>query len=643
MYPVHPRTAVLETMGNDLANHARHVYEAGLALREGQFPPLVAPEINGRVRLPVFQYYSGTSYLLPATANAIGLQPYRALKIGVFVHVLAAGVFMYAACKALGVEPTAALVAATAYQLAPFSSADFYARGSYTQFVSLHTAPVVLYCALRLVQSSRRWDGVLWLCLTGLAAGYYIPLHPVQAVMGGTLIGAIVLAHALIDRRASWPALARLAGAGALALAASSWFWVPIARDYRELQIVAHGTFLDAGMTDPAVLLWPTFRETPEYPWAPQVGLHFVVAAVVVVALWKDTRAAGVTAALVLLVIVVVVLFHTHLPLAQRVLKPLQWSHRLLIPATTAGALCLALELSAVVRRVRDPWAQGAAFGVAMAYVLAVSAPYFLGQRPWVYTSRVRNVLAPGWQAPNSAVYSLRGTDYRRLEIVRADGTLNVNTDLTIPPEGFPTEVRIVLRRPARPQSLGVRVGTSPAELPYQGVAEPEEPSHVRLAFTFSPRAGFNPGRPSDTVIRFDAPESATDWPVDDLTFRATADPADLVCRLPSAATRTDTGAQTSFHVDVDAGREGMYQLPVCMLPSSLVTVNGTRVAPTPSVNRLMVTVPLRAGRNEVTIRTRAAPVPAIISGAVVLTMIACTAALVVGRLREKQFSSANE
>lgn len=45
--------------------------------------------------------------------------------------------------------------------------------------------------------------------------------HPVQAVIGGTLIGAIVLAHALIDRRASWPALAKPAGTAALGLAAA--------------------------------------------------------------------------------------------------------------------------------------------------------------------------------------------------------------------------------------------------------------------------------------------------------------------------------------------------------------------------------------------------------------------------------------
>ena len=41
-YPVlRPRTKVLATLANDLANHVRHVYEYGLALKERQLPPVV--------------------------------------------------------------------------------------------------------------------------------------------------------------------------------------------------------------------------------------------------------------------------------------------------------------------------------------------------------------------------------------------------------------------------------------------------------------------------------------------------------------------------------------------------------------------------------------------------------------------------
>src|SRR3954470_5897940 len=323
MYPVYPRTAVLETMSHDLANHVRHAYEAGLALREGQVPPLVTPALDSARRLPLFQYYSGTSYLLPAAASLVDRNPYRALKLGIFLHVLAAGAGMYGACRLLGARRAAALVAGTAYQLAPFVSADLYARGSYTEFAALTAAPVVLYLALRLARSRTRREALNRLCLCGLALAYFVPLHPVQTLLCGGLMGVAAATHALIDRRASWPALAKLAAAGVLGVTASAWFWVPVVRDYHDLRIVAHGALLDAGLADPAVLLWPGFREAEGYPWAPQLGFHFALAAVLVLIFRKDARSAGLVAATALLAIVSVVLFHERLPTVQRLLTPL--------------------------------------------------------------------------------------------------------------------------------------------------------------------------------------------------------------------------------------------------------------------------------------------------------------------------------
>ena len=57
---------------------------------------------------------------------------------------------------------------------------------------------------------------------------------------------------------------------------------------------------------------------------------------------------------------------------------------------------------------------------------------------------------------------------------------------------------------------------------------------------------------------------------------------------------------------EIAGGREGRYQLPVYFLPSADVLVNGQRVRQPPSpAGQLMVVVPLRAGPNLITIRTR--------------------------------------
>jgi len=548
---------------------------------------------------------------------------------------------MYGACRLLGARRAAALVAGTAYQLAPFVSADLYARGSYTEFAALTAAPVVLYWALRLARSRTRREALNRLCLCGLALAYFVPLHPVQTLLCGGLIGVVAATHALIDRRASWPALAKLAAAGVLGVTGSAWFWVPVVRDYHDLRIVAHGALLDAGLADPAVLLWPGFREAEGYPWAPQLGFHFALAAVLVLIFRKDARSTGLVAATALLAIVSVVLFHERLPTVQRLLTPLQWTYRLLVPATLAGSVCLALALTAVLRRINDPAGRGLAIGVTIAYVLATSVPYFLGPRRWVHTARVRNVVSPEWLAPNSDPYALRGTDYARLGIVRADGTLNVNTDLAIRPDGVATDLRILLRTPAAtpaaggaPVNLTASVGTGPSDLRQEAVAEAEGPSHARLTFTIRPRVGHQPG---DSVVRFNAPAAAAAWLVEDLTFRASVDDVAMVCRVPEFVRRHGSGKSTDFDVDVPTAKEGLYQLPVYVLPSNAVTVNGRPVPVFQSSNRAFVIVPLRTGTNAVKIRTRPDSAAWAVSVVAVAAMVAGPGAIAVVTRRTRR------
>src|SRR5688572_15166087 len=71
--PLRPGDRILNTQADDLANHVRLVHEYALALREGQFPPLVAPALEGGRRVPVFQYYGNTPYLVPGALALAGL------------------------------------------------------------------------------------------------------------------------------------------------------------------------------------------------------------------------------------------------------------------------------------------------------------------------------------------------------------------------------------------------------------------------------------------------------------------------------------------------------------------------------------------------------------------------------------------
>ena len=644
--PLRPSDRILNTQADDLANHVRLVHEYTLALREGQFPPLVAPALEGGRRVPVFQYYGNTPYLLPGALALAGLGPYTALKTVVFLHLLAAGSFTYLACRALGLCAAAALVAGTAYQTFPFAGCDLISRGAYTEFVALETVPLVFYCGLRLLRTSGPGDTLRWLCLTALSLAYFIPLHPVQTVLCGALILALLVVHSLSDSHTRGTEPARLLAALVCGAAATAWYWIPLARDRADLRVSPHAGFFDAGLASFKALLWPWHLRPEPWPWAPQLGFHFALAAaaILLVAPWRrlwsrcclgspgrrPARAIAVTAALALATILVLIRFGDSIPAwLYHVLKPLQWTYRLLIPAALAGAVCLALVFDVAISTAPGRWARGALVVVTLAYVVGISMAYFHGQAMGYLTTTAR-VVSPDFESPNTSGYALRGTDYTRLPFVRPDGSLNTGARIVIPSEGHPTEVELVLR-PEGDATGDVDVNLGDAREPMDA-RNPDlprlaalRPAHrpltwsnlndrrmektplpggaLRLAFSFVPPVGLVPG---DTAVRFESRPPGLNWSVQDLTFRTVGEPPDRACRVPTQLQRVVDGRhRTQFWMEVPPGRAGLYQLPVYSLPSNEVVVTGRHLARPPAGNRAMTVVPLREGSNVIRIRTR--------------------------------------
>ena len=87
------------------------------ALRSGYFP-LWNPYLLGGV--PFLEALSGGDSLYPTALLLLVLEPYRALGWKLVLHVFLAGLFMYGWTRSLGASRAAALVAGTAYLLAPF-------------------------------------------------------------------------------------------------------------------------------------------------------------------------------------------------------------------------------------------------------------------------------------------------------------------------------------------------------------------------------------------------------------------------------------------------------------------------------------------------------------------------------------------
>ncbi len=86
-------------------------------LRNGTFPRW-APHVFGGA--PFLEALSGGDALYPTSVLLVLMEPFRALGWKLVLHVLLAGLFMFAWLRALGASRAAALISGTAYLLAPF-------------------------------------------------------------------------------------------------------------------------------------------------------------------------------------------------------------------------------------------------------------------------------------------------------------------------------------------------------------------------------------------------------------------------------------------------------------------------------------------------------------------------------------------
>lgn len=619
-YPLWP-AAILNTQSADLANHVRHIEEYRLAIREGQLLPLVAPAINGGSRVPLFQYYSGTAYVLPGLLCCLVHNPFLCMKIAVVLQSLLAALAVQALCRLLGCDRFPSFVAAVAFQVFPFAGVDLYNRGAYPEWAALEWLPVLFYLSLRLGRATSPRGAVAGTLLLALAWAYFVPLHPLQSLYGGGLIAALSFAHVGIAMR-DRTALRNLAAAYLTGTLLSSWFWLPVLLDFRRVQNFSHQTFGD-GFVFWDYLLWPFFREsTILHGWAPQVGLHFVVAAVATLFYRPSARRVPWVAAVLFLFLLTVILVLRKVELLQVLCGPLQACYRLLIPSAVLGAVCLGWLLTFIKDIV--PWRHGpASVGAACLTLLSVtSAPYYLpayvGFTGRANATPVAAVLSPAFRAPNSSQYTFFGTDLRTLGWVSAE-KLVVNRERLIPWEGLPFEFLLDLEADGDLSPLRFLIDGRAECAALQRVAG----RHWRLRGLVVPARGIYR---QPQLARFDLPAGLAAPRVRDFRVRPVGY-REAWFRQPESYTETVAGRGQRFRVYVDPIKAGLYQLPIHYFPGLRVRVNG-RPAVQASADANLLVVPLVKGWNEIDVKTRVNPVAL----ALMAATVCCWGALL-GRL----------
>jgi hypothetical protein len=601
--PLWPHSILSTPDHQDLANHVRHVDEYRLALAEGQLPPRVAPSLNGETRLPLFQYYTGTAYVIPGLLSRAGLAPYGALKLAIVLQSWLGGLALFAACRMLTRRAYPALIAAVAFQLFPFGGVDLYNRGAYPEWASLQWMPVVFWASLSVVGDRGTWGNLLAGLGCCLAWAFFLPLHPSQSAYSGTLLFVLTACHVL-RQPARRRLLGRLLCASGSAALLTTWYWLPILLDFHSLRITGYLCVQDGGATWQG-LLWPWLKTSyADLPgWALQIGLPFVVAAAAAVVVRPALRQLRWMCGVAFFVTLVLIIESPTLKVLQPVLCGIQYNYRLLLLAAIPGAVCLAWSLARLNRHGASRWGLAVQTAVLI-WVVAASAPYFraeyVGRQGAAYPFKSARPLGPSWSAPNSSFYAFVGTDFAKLNWFD-QGRLRTNQPLAIPAEGVPFVFEITFPPDVNVADLACCIQEGAAsQQRLDLVRDQTEGGATRLQGSVTPARGCTESIIPRTVC-FVIPSPLAELPVSDVRFRAVADAEDGWFRpLPVGQRQPIAAGQRLI---AQANQAGLYQLPIHAHPQLQAYVNGAPQTQA-SVDRYLLVLPLQAGRNEILVTT---------------------------------------
>jgi hypothetical protein len=246
------------TTSADGALHLLRLVVLDHHVRQGTLYPRWAPELFTGLGYPVFNFYGPFAYYLAELLHLLGLDFVTALMATFALFVLAGGFGMYRlAADVLGPRQNwAALVAATAYMLAPYLLTNVYIRGAIAEVGAQAWLPWIFWSTRRLLTAPRPGQYVLAVALTlaGLAVTHNITL---------LFTPVVLLAYVLVIWWQTGRPRARLGwavGSIAAAVGASAFFWLPL---IGERQLLAESAYKTAAIYLPEnVWTWRNFLDT---------------------------------------------------------------------------------------------------------------------------------------------------------------------------------------------------------------------------------------------------------------------------------------------------------------------------------------------------------------------------------------------
>jgi hypothetical protein len=231
--------------GGDSPFLLQRTYELVANLRAGVFPARWMPDAALGLGYPFFSFYAALPYYLAALLNLSGFDLLSAIELTQTLGMLAAAGAMWLYARTLLPKP-GALLTSVAYTLAPYHLVNLYVRGdSLQEFFAFAWYPLILWSVDRLIvhKESTPLAGRFWSTLAlALALAGLTLTHNVSIVVFAPFIVLYVLARLAhrartLSTRDAARSVAWLAGAVALALTLTAWFWLPALGEAQGLQL----------------------------------------------------------------------------------------------------------------------------------------------------------------------------------------------------------------------------------------------------------------------------------------------------------------------------------------------------------------------------------------------------------------------
>ncbi|MGQ9713406.1 MAG: 6-pyruvoyl-tetrahydropterin synthase-related protein [Anaerolineae bacterium] len=231
------------------------------AVQAGIFLPRWFPDFAFGYGQPVLNFYGPLAYYAGQVLRPLGLSLVAAAKASYALGTVAAGLGMYLwAKRALGGRPAPAAVAALAYLYAPYHLADLYVRGALAELWAMAWVPFFLWALTGLLVDRKP----AYLVFSAGALAALILTHSLSLLVFGPLLLAYA---ALLTRQGGKESLRWAAGAVALALALSAFYWLPALTESRFVGLGAGGS---AGYRKHLAPLWSVISPSPIYRYFPE-------------------------------------------------------------------------------------------------------------------------------------------------------------------------------------------------------------------------------------------------------------------------------------------------------------------------------------------------------------------------------------